>query len=112
MTLREAERRRRQAEERDRALDDQRVMTLRQWCEVNGFSWDTGRRLIKAGKAPSSRKSVIAASASPSAITAAGSSRASGHDAPCPPETLTAIDVSPVRNGTELHSDPVPDARP
>jgi hypothetical protein len=52
MTLREAERRRRQAEERDRALDDQRVMTLRQWCEVNGFSWDTGRRLIKAGKGP------------------------------------------------------------
>jgi predicted site-specific integrase-resolvase len=51
MSLREAEQQRRQ-HERDRALDDQRVMTLRQWCEVNGFSWDTGRRLIKAGKGP------------------------------------------------------------
>jgi hypothetical protein len=27
-------------------------MTLRQWCEVNGFSWWTGQRLIKAGKGP------------------------------------------------------------
>lgn len=27
-------------------------MTLRQWCEVNGFSWATGLRLIKAGKGP------------------------------------------------------------
>jgi hypothetical protein len=51
MTLREAERRRLQTD-RDRALDDQRVMTLRQWCEVNGFSWATGLRLIKAGKGP------------------------------------------------------------
>jgi predicted site-specific integrase-resolvase len=51
MTLREAEQQRRQSE-RDRALDDMRVMTLRQWCEVNGFSWHTGLRLIKAGKGP------------------------------------------------------------
>jgi hypothetical protein len=51
MSLREAEQQRRQ-NERDRALDDQRVMTLRQWCEVNGFSWHTGKRLIKAGKGP------------------------------------------------------------
>jgi predicted site-specific integrase-resolvase len=51
MTLREAERQRRQ-QERDRAVDDQRVLTIAQWCEVNGFSLDTGRRLIKAGKGP------------------------------------------------------------
>jgi hypothetical protein len=51
MSLREAERQRRQ-QERDRAVDDQRVLTIAQWCEVNGFSLDTGRRLIKAGKGP------------------------------------------------------------
>jgi predicted site-specific integrase-resolvase len=37
--------------DRDRAVDDQRVLTFREWCEVNGFSIDTGRRLRKAGKA-------------------------------------------------------------
>jgi predicted site-specific integrase-resolvase len=46
MTLSEAER------PLSRALDDQRVMTIREWCEVNGFSWDTGRRLRRAGKGP------------------------------------------------------------
>ena len=51
MTLREAERQRHQ-QERDRSVDDQRVLTIAQWCEVNGFSLDTGRRLIKAGKGP------------------------------------------------------------
>jgi hypothetical protein len=51
MTLREAERQRCQ-QERDRAVDDQRVLTIAQWCEVNGFSLDTGRRLIKASKGP------------------------------------------------------------
>ena len=51
MSLREAEQQLHRSE-RDRALDDQRVMTLRQWCEVNGFSWATGLRLIKAGKGP------------------------------------------------------------
>jgi hypothetical protein len=51
MTLREEERRRSQSE-RDRALDDQRVMMFGQWCEVNGFSVATGRRLRKAGKGP------------------------------------------------------------
>jgi hypothetical protein len=49
-------RRRQQAEraqsERDRALDDQRVMTIPQWCEINGFSIWTGQRLLKAGKGP------------------------------------------------------------
>jgi hypothetical protein len=48
MTLREQERR----SERDRALDDHRVMTIKQWFEVNGFSEKTGRRLLKAGKGP------------------------------------------------------------
>ena len=33
-----------------RALDDQRVMTIAQWAEVNGFSVWTGQRLIKAGR--------------------------------------------------------------
>jgi hypothetical protein len=51
MTLREAEQHRSQTE-RNPALDDQRVMTLRQWSEVNGFSIFTGRRLIKSGQGP------------------------------------------------------------
>jgi hypothetical protein len=50
MTLREAEHQHRT--ERDRALDDQRVMSFALWCEVCGFSPDTGRRLLKAGKGP------------------------------------------------------------
>jgi len=62
MSLRETERRHHQRQKsapaRDReielarAFNDDRVMSLRQWCEVNGFSWDTGRRLLKAGKGP------------------------------------------------------------
>jgi predicted DNA-binding transcriptional regulator AlpA len=52
MSLREAEQQPHRISERDRALDDMRVMTLRQWCEVNGFSWWTGQRLIKAGHGP------------------------------------------------------------
>jgi hypothetical protein len=51
MSLHEVEQHRSQTE-RERALDDQRVMTLRQWSEVNGFSIFTGRRLIKAGQGP------------------------------------------------------------
>lgn len=31
---------------------DNRVLTLREWCEVNGFSWRTGHRLIKSGQGP------------------------------------------------------------
>jgi hypothetical protein len=38
--------------DRDRALDDMRVLSIRKWCEVNGFSFDTGKRLIKGGKGP------------------------------------------------------------
>jgi len=38
--------------ERDCAApDDDRVMSFREWCGVNGFSVATGRRLRKAGKA-------------------------------------------------------------
>ena len=51
MTLQVMERRHRQSE-RDRALDEDRVMPFAQWCEVNNFSQATGRRLRKAGKGP------------------------------------------------------------
>jgi predicted site-specific integrase-resolvase len=50
MTLREKEQCAQSA--RDRALDDARVMTIGQWCEVNGLSRWTGERLIRAGKGP------------------------------------------------------------
>ena len=43
MTPSEQVRRQRQSE-RDRALDDDRVMTFSEWCRVNGFSEATGRR--------------------------------------------------------------------
>jgi predicted site-specific integrase-resolvase len=49
--VRELEQQRRR-DERDRALDDQRVMTFGEWCAVNNISYDTGRRLRKAGKGP------------------------------------------------------------
>ena len=32
--------------------DDRRVMSFKQWCELNGFSKDTGRRIIKGGQGP------------------------------------------------------------
>jgi hypothetical protein len=70
----EADRRRRQSEydrdaERDHRLydeafvgighnrgppldDDRRVLSFRQWCELNGLSPATGRRLIAAGTGP------------------------------------------------------------
>jgi hypothetical protein len=38
--------------DRDRAFNDTRVLSIRKWCEVNDFSFDTGKRLIKAGKGP------------------------------------------------------------
>jgi hypothetical protein len=43
--------RRQRQRERDRALDDDRVMTFGEWCQVNNFSEATGRRLRHAGKA-------------------------------------------------------------
>jgi hypothetical protein len=41
--------------ERNRALDhasDHRVLSFRQWCELNGFSEATGRRLVAGGAGP------------------------------------------------------------
>ena len=72
MTPQEAERRRRQSEhdrkaEQDRrdqhihdeaklrlglVSDDHRVLNFKQWCELNGFSSSTGRRIINAGTGP------------------------------------------------------------
>jgi predicted DNA-binding transcriptional regulator AlpA len=54
MTLRELERR---TEQRKQSLSsdiDQsyRVLSFRQWCELNGFSAATGRRILKAGTGP------------------------------------------------------------
>jgi len=37
---------------RDRVLDDDRVLSFRDWCGINGFSEATGRRLRAAGKGP------------------------------------------------------------
>lgn len=40
---------------RDHAIghdDDNRVLTFRQWCELNGVSAATGRRIINAGDGP------------------------------------------------------------
>ena len=38
--------------ERDRTLDDYRVLSFRQWCELNGFSESTGLRLIRRNEGP------------------------------------------------------------
>ena len=32
--------------------DDDRVLSFRQWCEINGISLATGRRIINAGNGP------------------------------------------------------------
>jgi hypothetical protein len=45
-TIREA------ARERRTGLDDDRVLSKRQWCELNGFSIWTGERLLRSGKGP------------------------------------------------------------
>ena len=33
-------------------FDDDRVLSFKQWCEINGFSRSTGQRLIAAGNGP------------------------------------------------------------
>jgi hypothetical protein len=38
-------------QQRGIAADD-RVMTFAQWCELNGFSPATGRRILSSGKGP------------------------------------------------------------
>jgi hypothetical protein len=47
----EAERRARQSEQ-DREHHPDRVLSFRQWCELNGFSPATGERIIKRGEIP------------------------------------------------------------
>jgi len=42
----EAERRRQQA------MNDDRVMRFKEWCELNGFSEATGRRIKNSGNGP------------------------------------------------------------
>jgi predicted DNA-binding transcriptional regulator AlpA len=32
--------------------EDQRVLSLKEWAKLNGFSWMTGKRLIAAGEGP------------------------------------------------------------
>lgn len=50
--MQETERRHPQ-DARDRAHpDDHRVLTFREWCEVNSFSEATGRRIVSAGNGP------------------------------------------------------------
>ena len=36
--------------ERDKLPGRNRVLSFKQWCELNGFSTATGRRLLAAGK--------------------------------------------------------------
>lgn len=36
----------------ERADDDHRILSFRQWCQLNGFSESTGRRIISAGGGP------------------------------------------------------------
>jgi hypothetical protein len=52
MTLRESERRREQSRQskQQQPRRSQRVFSFRQWCDLNGFSIATGRRLLAAGK--------------------------------------------------------------
>jgi hypothetical protein len=51
-TIEELQRSSRRQDGARRVLDDDRVMSFALWCEVNGFSPATGRRLRKAGKGP------------------------------------------------------------
>jgi hypothetical protein len=51
MSLHEAEYHHSHAE-RNRTLDGQQVLTIKQFADLNGFSVFTARRLIKAGKGP------------------------------------------------------------
>jgi predicted DNA-binding transcriptional regulator AlpA len=38
--------------EGDANIDDDRVLSFLQWCELNGFSRSTGQRIIAAGNGP------------------------------------------------------------
>jgi predicted site-specific integrase-resolvase len=48
MTLREAERRQRQR--KTSSQQSQRILSFRDWCQLNSISEATGRRIIRAGK--------------------------------------------------------------
>jgi hypothetical protein len=48
VSLREAERRKRQRKESRRK--SQRILSFRDWCRLNSISESTGRRIIAAGK--------------------------------------------------------------
>ena len=54
MTLREVERRQRQREESQQRetshRTSQRILSFKQWCQLNSISESTGRRIIRAGK--------------------------------------------------------------
>jgi hypothetical protein len=54
MTLREAERRRRQRWHslEHTPLDQQRILSFRQWCTLNSISERTGRRILASGNGP------------------------------------------------------------
>lgn len=49
MSLQETDRRRRQSLFQQ---DDNRVLSFRQWIELNGISDRTGRRILNSGKGP------------------------------------------------------------
>jgi hypothetical protein len=51
-SLHEVERRRRQSEGDRATLDDYRVLSFRQWCELNGLSPATGRRILAGANGP------------------------------------------------------------
>ena len=52
MTIREADRRARQRERDLQAPNPYRVRSFYEWCELNGFSEATGRRILASGKGP------------------------------------------------------------
>jgi hypothetical protein len=50
MTLRENERQR--LLRMSAAIEDDKVLTFRQWCEINGLAERTGRRVLASGTGP------------------------------------------------------------
>jgi hypothetical protein len=53
MSAQEAERRRRQRAQSEANRDnDHRILSFREWCELNGFSPATGRRVISSADGP------------------------------------------------------------
>jgi hypothetical protein len=50
MTLRENERQR--LLRMSTAIEDDKVLSFRQWCEINGLAERTGRRVLASGNGP------------------------------------------------------------